>query len=81
MSSASSPNAVKTADWEDAGTWTTSGSARLFDSTLAGDELEHEHHLTVDVAPGTYLIRAAYVEHEEGTALVLVQLAEHPLTA
>ncbi|WP_446212369.1 hypothetical protein [Micromonospora sp. IBSANI012] len=61
---------------------TTSGSARLFDSTLAGDELEHEHHhLKVDVAPGTYLIRTAYVEPEEGTALVLVQLAEHPLTA
>ena len=37
------PRAVETADWEDAGTWTTSGPARLFDSALAGDELEHEH--------------------------------------
>ncbi|MDH6465954.1 hypothetical protein M2302_006156 [Micromonospora sp. A200] len=34
----------------------------MFDSTLAGGELEHEHHLKVDVAPGTYLIRTAYVE-------------------
>ncbi|MEV1333932.1 Imm21 family immunity protein [Micromonospora costi] len=73
------PKAVETAGWEEAGTWTTSGPARLFDSTLAGDELEHEHHLTVDVAPGTYLIRTAYVEPEDGTALVLVHLAEQTL--
>ncbi|WP_346537632.1 Imm21 family immunity protein [Micromonospora sp. DPT] len=75
------PRAVEKAEWEEAGSWTTSGPARLFDSTLAGDELEHEHHLTVDVAPGTYLIRTAYVEPEDGTALVLVQLAEQTLPA
>jgi HAD superfamily hydrolase (TIGR01549 family) len=75
------PNAVETADWEDAGTWTTSGPGQLFDSTLAGDELEHEPHLKVDLAPGTYLIRTAYVEPEDRTAMVLVQLAEQRLPA
>ncbi len=53
----------------------------MFDSTLAGDELKHEHHLTIDVAPGTYLIRTAYVDPEDGTALALVQLAEQMLPA
>jgi HAD superfamily hydrolase (TIGR01549 family) len=75
------PKSVETAGWEDAGTWTTSGPAQLFDSALAGDELEHEHHLTVDVAPGTYQIRTAYVEPDEGTALVLIQLAKQTVPA
>ncbi|WFE41613.1 hypothetical protein [Micromonospora sp. WMMD998] len=46
-----------------------------------GDKREREHHLTVDVPPGTYLIRTAYVEPEDGTALVLVQLADQTLAA
>ncbi|MFG3580970.1 Imm21 family immunity protein [Micromonospora chersina] len=75
------PKAVETADWEDVGTWTTSGPAELFDSTLAGDEMEDEHRVAVDVAPGTYLLRTAHVEPEEGTALVLVQLVAQTLAA
>ena len=68
------PKAVETADWEDAGTWTTGGPAQLFDSAYAGDELDDEQPLAVDTAGGTYLVRAACVEPEEGTTLVLVQL-------
>jgi hypothetical protein len=68
------PNAVETANWEDTGTWTTGGPGKLFDSALAGDKLEHEHHLRVDVAPGTYQVRTAYVEPDDQTALVLVHL-------
>ncbi|MEV7988418.1 Imm21 family immunity protein [Micromonospora sp. NPDC085948] len=75
------PRAVEVARWEDAGTWTTSGPARLFDAAYAGDELAHEPHLTIDVAAGTYLIRTAYVDPERGTALVLVQLVEPPPSA
>ncbi|MBG6063789.1 Imm21 family immunity protein [Micromonospora ureilytica] len=70
------PRALKIADWKDAGTWTTSGPAQLFDSGYTGDGLEHTTHLTVDVAAGTYLIRTASVQPDRRTALVLVQLVE-----
>ena len=66
------PRALKIADWEDAGTWTTSGPAQLFDSGYTGGGLEHTTHLTVDVAAGTYLIRTASVQPDRRTALVLV---------
>ncbi len=44
------PRAVETADWEEAGIWTTSGPAQLFDSAYAGDELDDEQPLAVDTA-------------------------------
>ena len=70
------PRAVKIARWEDAGTWTTSGPAELFDSGYTGDGLEHTTHLTVDLARGTYLIRTAFVQPDRRTALMLVHLVE-----
>ncbi|MEU8220436.1 Imm21 family immunity protein [Micromonospora taraxaci] len=70
------PRAVENADWEDAGTWTTSGPAELFDSGYTGDGLEHTTHLTVDLARGTYLIRTAFVQPDKRTALMLVHLVE-----
>ncbi|MFJ2081952.1 Imm21 family immunity protein [Micromonospora chokoriensis] len=70
------PRAVTIARWEDAGTWTTSGPAELFDSGHTGNGLEHTAHLTVDLAAGTYLIRTASVQPDRRTALVLVQLVE-----
>ncbi|MET8261772.1 Imm21 family immunity protein [Micromonospora sp. NPDC005205] len=70
------PRAVEIADWEDAGTWTTSGPAELFDSAYTDDGLEHTTHLTVDLARGTYLIRTALVQPDERTALMLVHLVE-----
>ncbi|WP_410815531.1 Imm21 family immunity protein [Micromonospora sp. 050-3] len=70
------PRAVEIADWEDAGTWTTSGPAELFDSGYTGDGLEHTTHLTVDLARGTYLIRTALVQPDKTTALMLVHLVE-----
>ncbi|WP_433263253.1 Imm21 family immunity protein [Micromonospora vinacea] len=75
------PRAVEVADWEDAGTWTTSGPAELFDSAYSGDGLEHTTHLAVDLARGTYLIRTAFVQPDKRTALMLVHLVEqkHPV--
>ncbi|MEU8422995.1 Imm21 family immunity protein [Micromonospora sp. NPDC048835] len=70
------PRALDIADWEDAGTWTTSGPAELFDSAYTGDGLEHTTHLAVDLPRGTYLIRTALVQPDESTALVLVHLVE-----
>ncbi|MBM0278988.1 Imm21 family immunity protein [Micromonospora tarensis] len=70
------PQAIAIADWADAGTWTTTGPARLFDSGYAGDGPEPPTHLTVEVAAGTYLIRTAHVEPDKHTALMLVHLAE-----
>ncbi|MBM0202538.1 HAD hydrolase-like protein [Micromonospora sp. STR1s_5] len=75
------PRAVEIADWEDAGTWTTSGPAELFDSGFTGDGLEHTTHLTVDVAAGTYLIRTASVQPDTRTALMLVQLVDQTTSA
>ena len=69
------PAAVRSADWVDAGVWTTGGSACLFDAAFAGPEVEVERHLTVDLAAGSYRVRVAYTEPAKGTALVLVQLA------
>ncbi|MGW5559559.1 Imm21 family immunity protein [Micromonospora sp. NPDC003944] len=70
------PRALEIADWEDAGTWTTSGPAELFDSGYTGDGLEHATHLAVDLPRGTYLIRTAFVQPDRSTALVLVHLVE-----
>ncbi|MCG5464125.1 immunity 21 family protein [Micromonospora sp. MED01] len=70
------PRAVEIAGWEDAGTWTTSGPAELFDSGYTGDGLEHTTHLTVDLARGTYLIRTAFVQPDKRTALMLVHLVD-----
>ncbi|MEV0001019.1 Imm21 family immunity protein [Micromonospora sp. NPDC050980] len=68
------PKAMETAAWEEVGTWTTRGRAQLFDSALAGDELEHGRRLVIDVAPGTYRIRTAYAEPASEAGIVLVQL-------
>ncbi|MEW2429213.1 Imm21 family immunity protein [Micromonospora sp. NPDC047644] len=70
------PRALEIADWQDAGTWTTSGPAELFDSGYTGDGLKHTTHLAVDLARGTYLIRTAVVQPDRSTALVLVHLVE-----
>ncbi|WP_084597901.1 Imm21 family immunity protein [Micromonospora chokoriensis] len=75
------PRAVEIADWEDAGTWTTSGPAELFDSAYHGGGLEYTTHLAVDLARGTYLIRTAHVEPDNETALVMVHLVELPSSA
>ena len=66
------PVAVQEADWTDSGSWTTGGPALLFDAAFAGGEIEQ--HLVVEVAPGSYAVRVAYVEPEKGTALVLIHL-------
>ncbi|MGC1214061.1 MAG: Imm21 family immunity protein [Micromonospora sp.] len=70
------PKALEMADWEDAGDWITDGPATLFDSALAGDEAKRSDHLRIEVGPGTYQIRTAYVEPENRTALALVHLAD-----
>jgi hypothetical protein len=69
------PDAVDQADWEDVGSWTTNGPAELFDAALSGDEAEPTGHLRVEVEPGTYRLRTAYVEIGDATTLGLVHLA------
>ncbi|MFG3706029.1 Imm21 family immunity protein [Micromonospora sp. NPDC047670] len=69
------PDAVDRADWEDAGSWTTTGPAELFDAALSGDEAEPTGHLRVEVEPGTYRLRTARVEIGDATTLGLVHLA------
>lgn len=50
------------------------GPAFLFESAWPGDELEPENHLRVELEPGRYSVRAAYVEPNPHTSLMLVQL-------
>ena len=75
------PEAVAAADWEDAGTWTTSGPAWMFNCAFAGEEMEQDAHLAVELAAGTYLIRTAYVETGKREDLTLVHLVEQPPAA
>ncbi|MEV5574683.1 Imm21 family immunity protein [Spirillospora sp. NPDC052269] len=61
--------------WDEDGDliWDVPGTAVLFDSTLAGDELEPGDHLVVDLAPGRYRVRATYIM-DDAVWMILVQL-------
>jgi hypothetical protein len=59
-------------EWDEKVVWTVDGPVVLFDSAIPGAGLEPHNHLTVDMEPGQYTVRAAY--HEDGPKwMVLVQ--------
>ncbi|MFG1862024.1 Imm21 family immunity protein [Microbispora bryophytorum] len=53
-------------------TYTVDEPLILFDSAYGHDDISSEEHLVVDLAPGRYTVRAAYVEHPRAY-LILVQ--------
>lgn len=53
--------------------WDVSEPVVLFDSAWPGSAPEPGNHLRIDLAPGHYRVRAAYVE-EEDTWMILVHL-------
>lgn len=70
--------ALAGAVWEPGQHWDVPGPAVLFDSAWPGDELEPENHLRVELGPGRYSVRSAYVEPNPQTWLSLVQLRRLP---
>ncbi len=44
-------------------TWTVDERLVLFDAVHGYEYIAEEDHLLIDLAPGPYTVRAAYVEH------------------
>lgn len=59
--------------WDAELSWDVPGSVLLFDSSLPG--VAARDGLTVDLKPGRYVVRAAYVE-DDGAACVIVNLEQ-----
>jgi hypothetical protein len=57
---------------DEALTWTIEEPLILFDSVLGHEEVPSWEHLRVDLTPGRYTVRAAYVEHPRAH-LILVR--------
>ncbi|MCP2341368.1 Imm21 family immunity protein [Actinomadura rupiterrae] len=53
--------------------WSAPGPVVHFDSALAGAEAEADDHLVVDLAPGRYRVRAAYIADDD-VWMILVRL-------
>jgi hypothetical protein len=66
--------AIESAVWEPELVWTVPGPVVLFDAVFSGAEVDGEDHVVAPVEPGRYAVRAAYVEPNPLTSLVLVQL-------
>ena len=66
--------ALAAAEWEPDRAWQTPGNVLLFDSAWPGKETDRTDHLRVELAPGRYAVRAAYVEPGPETWVGLVQL-------
>ncbi|MEU1079877.1 Imm21 family immunity protein [Streptomyces sp. NPDC005908] len=71
----------RTTPWEEYGTWTTDGPAVLMDSAEAGSDLNQEYpnggtpsFAPLPLPPGTWRVRAAHTEAQDGTQAGLVQL-------
>ncbi|TWD21655.1 immunity protein 21 of polymorphic toxin system [Streptomyces sp. T12] len=71
----------RTTPWEEYGTWTTDGPAVLMDSAEAGSDLNQEYpdggtpsYAPLPLPPGTWRVRAAHTEAQDGTQAGLVQL-------
>nr|WP_063818136.1 Imm21 family immunity protein [Herbidospora sakaeratensis] len=65
--------AVGSAHWDEELTWDVEGPVILFDSVFGYDDLITEDHLLVELSPGRYTVRAAYIETET-VRTVIVQL-------
>ena len=66
--------ALADAEWEDGPTWELAEAAVLFDSAYAGGRIDPRNRLRIDVQPGRYAIRHAYVVVDDRTQVVIVQL-------
>ncbi|MFJ4188151.1 Imm21 family immunity protein [Kitasatospora sp. NPDC089509] len=70
--------AIGAAAWEPDLHWAVSGPVLLFDAVWSGNEITGDDHLRVALEPGCYAVRAAHVEPDPLTSLVLVQLRRLP---
>ncbi|MFF7353590.1 MULTISPECIES: immunity 21 family protein [Streptomyces] len=68
------PAALDTAAWGSEVQWRVPGPVLLFDSAWPGGSAEGQEHLRIDLAPGSYAVRAAYVQPGPETWVGLVQL-------
>ncbi|MER8185046.1 Imm21 family immunity protein [Kitasatospora sp. NPDC094015] len=66
--------ALEYARWEEGLSWRTPGAAVLLDAAAPGAGAGPRERLTLDLAPGRYAVRAAWVEPDPLTWLTLVQL-------
>lgn len=69
--------AVHDTAWDEELTWDVDGPVVLFDSAWPGATPEPGNHLTVDLAPARYRVRAAY-HQDERNWMILVQLTPVP---
>lgn len=72
------PAALDAAAWEPEMEWRVPGPVVLCDAARPGDALRQKDHVRVELDPGHYGVRAAYVSTGPGTWLGLVQV--RPLT-
>jgi hypothetical protein len=66
--------ALADAEWEDGPTWDLTEAAILFDSAYAGERIDPRNRLRIDVQPGRYAVRHAYVVIDDRTQVVVVHL-------
>ncbi len=63
--------AVGSARWDEELTWDIDGPVILFDSVVGHDDLATEEHLRIDIPPGCYTVRAAYIQTETVMTVVV----------
>ncbi|MFD7710505.1 immunity 21 family protein [Streptomyces sp. NPDC059785] len=68
------PAALESAAWGAEVRWDVPGPVVLFDAAWPGRTSQRTDHLTVELEPGRYAVRAAYVEPGPETWVGLVQL-------
>jgi hypothetical protein len=66
--------ALATSDWADGPLWTVDGPAVLFDSAYPGPRIDPRNRLRIDLDPGRYRTRIAYVDIDEQTQVVAVHV-------
>ncbi|MER6027021.1 immunity 21 family protein [Streptomyces sp. NPDC001851] len=68
------PGALDTAVWGSEVHWRVPGPVLLFDSAWPGGAAASQEHVRIDLQPGSYTVRAAYVQPGPETWFGLVQL-------
>jgi hypothetical protein len=68
------PAALETAVWDHEIRWNVPGPVVLFDSAWPGGEADHQEHLRIPLAAGSYAVRATYAQPGPETWFGLVQL-------
>ncbi|MEV4216660.1 Imm21 family immunity protein [Nonomuraea sp. NPDC049725] len=61
----------RTVPWDEELLWDVHEPVILFDSSCAHEHIAAEDHLLIDLAPGSYTVRAGYVDRPDASAILV----------